>query len=141
MELKEYSNSVMSSLGVYHKMNKKFIPLLEDFIIYRDIEYCASLKNVKLSNKEIMDLRDVITDFYNEDSVVNFPLSHSARFIANNYIDNNVSIEELMDYSYPEIYDAIKYNDISILQSEERESTNISNSTHVKKIKNNDYER
>ncbi|MBE5806695.1 MAG: hypothetical protein E7313_08355 [Clostridiales bacterium] len=141
MVQRDYSNTIMSSIGIYHKMNKKFKPLLEDFIIFRDIEYCASLKNVKLSNKEIMDLRDVIIDFYNEDSVVNFPLNHSARFIANNYIDNNISIEELMKCSYPDIYDAIKYNDISILQSEERESTNKYNSIYRKGIKNNNYER
>jgi len=114
-------NSIMSSLGIYHKMNKKFIPMLEDFIIYRDIEYCANENGVKLSNDEIIDLKDIIIDFYNEDSIVNFPLSHSTRFITNNYIDKNITIKELRACSYAEIYNAIEEDNIALLNKKQYE--------------------
>lgn len=108
-------NSIMSSLGVYHKMNKKFIPMLEEFIIYRDIEDCAREKSKKLPNHTIMDLKEIILDFYNEDSVVNFPLTRSTRFITNNYLDKRISLEELRESSFYDIYYAIENDDISLL--------------------------
>lgn len=132
-----FSNTQMSSLGIYHKMNKKFIPMLEDFIIYRDIEDCAREQNTKLSNEEILDLKEIILDFYNEDSIVNFPLSHSTRFIANHYIENDITINELRDSSYSEIYDAIETDNIELLRNFEVEQEDIK----PNKRKNRDMER
>jgi len=134
IEEKKVSSTQMNSLGIYHKMNKKFIPMLEDFIIYRDIKDCAREKGITLSNKEILDLKEIILDFYNEDSVTNFPLSHSTRFIANNYIDNNISMRELRESSYYDIYDAIENENIELLRDFEQTSK-------PHKNKNRDIER
>lgn len=109
-------SSEMSSLGIYHKMNKKYKSMLEDFIIYRDIEACAAEKGTKLKNYEVMELKDIILKFYEEDSIVNFPLNHTTKFIANNYIEGNISIRELKAKFYSEIYNAIEDDNIELLR-------------------------
>lgn len=106
----------MSSLGVYHKMNKKYKGMLEDFIIYRDIEYCAFEKGTTLKNYEILELKDVILKFYEEDSITNFPLNHTTKFIANHYIDGNITMRELKANSWSNIYNAIEDDNIELLR-------------------------
>lgn len=133
----------MSGIGIYHKMNQRLIPKLEEFIIYRDIEYCASEKGTKLSNKEIEDLKGVILNFYNEDSIRNFPLSHSTKFIAENYIDGNITLKELRESSFYDIYDAIENDNIEQLCFLETEEHGLEESKQDNKTKkrNKDYER
>lgn len=121
----------MSSLGIYHKIKHK--ELLEEFIIYRDIETCAYEKGAKLKNYEILELKDIILKFYEEDSITNFPLNHTTKFIANHYIDSDISIKELKANSWSNIYNAIEDDDIELLR--------IDSLRNDKKNKNKDMER
>jgi len=114
MEDTAIESKEMSSLGIYHKMKHK--ELLEEFLIYRDMECCAYEKGRKLKTKEIMDLKDIILKFYEEDSITNFPLNHTTKFITNHYIDGNISIRELEENSWIEIYHAIEDDNIELLQ-------------------------
>jgi len=115
-ESKLLESTEMSSLGIYHKMNKKYKGMFEDFIIYRDIEYCAFEKGTKLKNYEILELKDIILKFYEEDSITNYPLNHTTKFIANHYLDGDISIKELKANSWSNIYNAIEDDNIELLR-------------------------
>ena len=104
----------MSSLGLYHKFKHK--ELLEEFIIYRDMESCAYEKGIKLKKQEITDLKDIILKFYEEDSITNYPLNHTTKFITNHYLDGNISIKELKANSWSNIYNAIEDDNIELLR-------------------------
>lgn len=107
----------MYNYELYKKLTKEDKAYLEDYIIYRDINDCINEKGIKLEDDEIIDLKEIILNFYNEDSVDNFPLTHTTQFITSNYINKNITMEELRDNSYYSIYKAIEEDNIEYMKT------------------------
>ncbi len=107
-----------NSLNRYNELSKEDNAWLEEYIIYRDIYDVARERGAIVSDNVVEELKEIILDFYNEDSKTNFPLSYSTRFITNHYLDRDITINELKESSYFDIYDAIDNDDISIIKNE-----------------------
>lgn len=108
-----------NSLNRYNELSKEDNAWLEEYIIYRDIYDVARERGAIVSDNVVEELKEIILDFYNEDSKTNFPLSYSTRFITDHYLDRDITINDLKESSYSDIYDAIDNDDISILKNED----------------------
>lgn len=114
-----------NSLDRYNELSKEDNAWLEHYIIYRDIYDIATDHNTTISDEEVESLKEIILDFYNEDSKKNFPLSSSTRFITSHYLEKNITLSDLKESSFHDIYYAIDDDDISMLKEnfdEERNS-------------------
>lgn len=109
---------MIDSLKRYRELSKSDNSYLEDFIVYRDMNTVLREKNTKINDEDIDSLREVIIDFYNEDSKSNIPLSWVTKFITENFVDGNITLDDLNNSSYSEIYDAINYEEISMMKHE-----------------------
>lgn len=106
-----------NSLKRYKELTKEEKAKLEEFVIYRDIEDVVIEKGANITDEEMEDLKEVVLNFYNEDSIVNFPLTHSCNVITEAYLNNDITMEELKNASYSELYNAVDGNDFSSLSN------------------------
>lgn len=107
-----------NSLNRYNELSKDDNAWLEEYAIYRDIYDIAKEHNAIVSDNVVESLKEIILDFYNEDSKTNFPLSCSTKFITEHYLNRDITINDLKESTYFDIYDAIDNDDISILKNE-----------------------
>lgn len=103
----------MYSLEEYLKLSATDNQYLEHYIVYRDIYNKAKNNNADISKEEVVDLREIIMDCFNDYD--NVKLSSLTDFIVDNYLDKSITLEQLKQCSEYEIICAMDNDDISEL--------------------------
>lgn len=111
----------MNSLNNYRKLSDEDKRDLTDYIIYRSIEDNCNEKSMKLSDNEIIDIKEVALDFYLDDCSGDLSLSQITDYITISYLSNMININQLYDADYADLYDAIKDYDYNFIKSEDME--------------------
>lgn len=113
----------MYSLEAYRKLSDEDKNNLTYYNIYNDIENNCNERSMKIDDATMVELKDIIYDYYIEDCYCNFPIGRITDFISSNYLDGNASLEELKEANYSLMYDAIENDCIDLIkkQSEELE--------------------
>lgn len=103
----------MYSLDEYLKLSNTDNQYLEHYLVYRDIYNKAKINNVELTKDEVVDLRETIMDCFNDYD--NVKLSSITSFIADNYLNKNITLEQLKQCDEYEIICAMDNDDITEL--------------------------
>lgn len=103
----------MESLILYKNLSLQENKLLEDFLIYRDIYQNANHRNVNVNDDEAIELKGIILNFYYDFSST-ISLAETIDFISKNYLDDNITMEELKEASKSVMENAVENNDINI---------------------------
>lgn len=111
----------MNSLNNYRKLSDEDKRDLTDYIIYRSIEDNCNEKSMTLSDNEIIDIKEVALDFYLDDCSSNLSVSRITDFITINYLDNNITLEELNEVDRQDLYEAIYEDCIEMIKNDELE--------------------
>ena len=111
----------MNSLNNYRKLSDEDKRDLTDYIIYRSIEDNCNEKSMTLSDNEIIDIKEVALDFYLDDCSSNLSVSRITDFITINYLDSNITLEELNEVDRQDLYEAIYEDCIEMIKNEEIE--------------------
>lgn len=111
----------MNSLINYRKLSKEDKRDLTDYIIYRSIEDNARERDITLSDDVITDIKEIALDFYLDDCSSNLSVSRITDFITINYLDNNITLEELNEVDRQDLYEAIYEDCIEMIKDEELE--------------------
>lgn len=111
----------MNSLNNYRKLSDEDKRDLTDYIIYRSIEDNCNEKSMTLSDNEIIDIKEVALDFYLDDCSGDLSVSRITDFITINYLDNNITLEELNEVDRQDLYEAIYEDCIEMIKNDELE--------------------
>lgn len=103
----------MESLLLYKNLSLQENRLLEDFLVYRQIYQNATHKNVSVNDDEAIELKGIILNYYYDFSST-ISLAETVDFISKNYLDDNITMEELKDANKYEMEDAVENNNINI---------------------------
>lgn len=112
----------MNSLESYKKLSVEDNRNLEDYIIYRNIDITSKKNNKNLTKQELLDLRDIITDFYNNFSKTD--INELSYFIVENYISEDITMEQLKKCNDFELYEALENDDITYITDKYNDNEN-----------------
>lgn len=107
-----------NSLERYKYLSENEKSDIETFLIYRDIKTIANEKDNNITDEEMRDLKDVILDYYKEDSVYCYRLEYVCYTIAHAYLAKKVSMEQLKDASYNQLSLSIQNQDFSYIDKQ-----------------------
>ena len=103
----------MYSLDEYLKLSSIDNQYLEHYLVYRDIYEQAKNYNVEISKEEVVDLREIIMDCFNDYD--NIKLSSITSFITSNYLEKIITLEQLKQCDEYEIICAMDNDDMTEL--------------------------
>jgi len=104
----------MESLNLYKNLSFKENILLEDFLVYREIYKNAEERKIKLENEEIVELKSIILNYYYDFSNT-ISIAETVDFISKNYLDDNITMQELKDADKHTMQDALENNNINLV--------------------------
>ncbi len=111
----------MNSLINYRKLSKENKRELTEYLIYRSIEDNCREHKKELSDEKILDIKELAYDFYLDDCCGKLSITSITDFIINNYLDNNITLEELQDADYADLYSAIDEDCIELIKEQEED--------------------
>lgn len=111
----------MNSLINYRKLSKENKRELTEYLIYRSIEDNCREHKKELDDEKILDIKELAYDFYLDDCYGKLSITSITDFIINNYLDNNITLEELQDADYADLYSAIDEDCIELIKEQEED--------------------
>ena len=70
---------------------------------------------------KIIDIKELAYDFYLDDCCGKLSITSIADFIINNYLDNNITLKELQDADYADLYSAIDEDCVELIKEQEED--------------------
>ncbi|MBQ9072300.1 MAG: hypothetical protein IJY25_04015 [Bacilli bacterium] len=121
----------MKSLELYKKLSREDNLYLNDYLAYQSIYDCARNRNITLDDKVVTDLKEIIIDYYTEDSQWHFSVPRIADFISTHYLDDDITLDELGEIHYTDMFDAIENDSISMVLEQDTPILNKSTPTYL----------
>ena len=112
---------MMDNLHIWHKLFG-YIPqniYLMDDTIRNNIAF--GMKREEIDDEKILDIKELAYDFYLDDCCGKLSITSITDFIINNYLDNNITLEELQDADYADLYSAIDEDCIELIKEQEED--------------------
>jgi len=105
----------VNSLERYKKLTREDNLYLNEYLAYQSIYDCARNRNIILEDKVITDLKEIIIDYYTEDNQWYLSVPRIADFISSHYLDDDITLDEIREIHYTDMFDAIENDSISML--------------------------
>lgn len=111
----------MNLLDNYKKLSKEDKGNLTMYQIYNSIYDTSSEYDYKISDDIVKDIGELSYDLYLEDEMYKLSSSDIAKFITEEYIDDNDFLDKIEDISYDKILEAIDDDDKDFYKDDEME--------------------
>ena len=109
----------MNSLEEYLKLSNNDKQYLEHYIVYRDIYDRSKLYNRPISNEDMVDLRKLILEIYEDEE--NLKINDLVNFIGDNVLLGTITLDRLKECDRYDILCAMENDSVKDLLETEME--------------------